>query len=236
MRFKLVPVLVLLLSCEKVAGIFEKHWTYEKPDGWDGLCMTGRVQSPVDIQRTVKANLEEIRFDYNEAPLRIINNGHTIQVNAAGTGGMAIGDKRFSLIQYHFHIRSEHAVRGMSSDMEVHFVHQDAEGNLAVVGVLLRKGEANPLFKSILENAPKEQGEKTIAALGNPGEFLPLSRGYYTYVGSLTTPGCSEGLKWIILKQPMEISEGQIAQFKTFYSNNARPVQALNNRLIIESE
>ncbi len=228
--------LLSLASCQKWNDLFSKHWNYEKLEDWGGVCGAGRLQSPIDIQKTTRASLEEIRFDYSDAPLSISNNGHTIQVNAAGAGAMTIGETRFNLVQYHFHVRSEHTIRGLASDMEVHFVHKDAAGNIAVVGVLLKKGESNPLLKAILENAPKEKGEKTASTRATPMLLLPPSRGYFTYVGSLTTPDCSEGLKWIVMKQPVEISEQEIALFRSIFANNARPVQALNNRLILESE
>ncbi|MCE9599414.1 MAG: carbonic anhydrase family protein [Spirochaetia bacterium] len=227
---------VTLITCQKIQGLTESHWGYEKPDAWEGICNAGRLQSPIDIQRTTRASIDELKFDYSELPLKVSNNGHTVQVDAAGTGGMSIGETRFNLIQYHFHIRSEHAIKGATSDMEVHFVHKDASGNIAVVGVLLKKGEMNPLFKTILDMAPKEKGEKGGGAMGNPGEFMPLNKGYYTYVGSLTTPDCREGLKWIVMKQPVEISDSQIKAFRDLFKSNARPVQALNNRIVLESE
>lgn len=234
---RLIVIAVLsLLSCQKWNEMIGKHWSYEKPEEWGASCNTGRLQSPVDIQKTTHANLESVRIDYSDTPLAITNNGHTIQVNAAGAGGITVGETRFNLVQYHFHARSEHAIQGATADMEVHFVHKDAAGNIAVVGVLLRKGESNPLLKAIVENAPKDKGEKTVSTRGNPALLLPPSRGYYTYVGSLTTPDCSEGLKWIVMKMPVEVSEQEIALFRAMYANNARPVQALNNRIILESD
>jgi carbonic anhydrase len=234
--FTRISVLVCALLLAGSCKYFGKHWNYEKTDEWEGVCAVGRMQSPVDIQRTVRAPLDPLRLDYNEAPLVVKNNGHTLQVDAAGAGGMNVGDTRFQLLQYHLHARSEHTIKGMSADMELHLVHKDSAGNLAVIGVMLKKGAANPLMKAILENAPRDNGEKKATALANPLDLLPADRGYYTYPGSLTTPDCSEGLKWIVLKQPVEISESQIAQFKTFYGNNARPVQALNNRIVLESD
>lgn len=232
MRVLVLLILCSLMSCKYLA----KHWNYEKTEEWEGACQTGRMQSPVDIQRTTHASLDALRFDYNESPLVVKNNGHTLQVEAGGAGGMNVGETRFQLVQYHFHTRSEHTVKGMSSDMELHLVHRDSSGNLAVIGVMLKKGQPNNLMKAILENAPRDKGEKKASTLANPLELLPQNRGYFTYPGSLTTPDCSEGLKWIVLKEPVEISESQIAQFKTFFGNNARPVQALNNRIILESD
>jgi len=230
-------IVLLLAACLGISCKYlSKHWNYEKFEEWEAACQTGRMQSPIDIQRTVRAPLDALRFDYTETPLVVKNNGHTLQVEASGAGGMNIGETRFQLLQYHFHARSEHTMKGMSSDMELHLVHKDSAGNLAVIGVLLKKGAPNNLFKAILEGAPRETGEKKGTALANPLEFLPAARGYYTYPGSLTTPDCSEGLKWIVLKEPVEISESQIAQFKTFFGNNARPVQALNNRIVLESD
>lgn len=227
-----LAILLFSVHCK----YFEKHWNYEHTEDWEAVCKLGRMQSPIDIQRTVRAPVDPLRFDYSETPLVVKNNGHTLQVDASGAGGMNIGETRFQLVQYHFHTRSEHTLKGMSTDMELHLVHKDSSGNLAVIGVFLKKGAANNLMKAILENAPRDAGEKKAATLANPLELLPAERGYYTYPGSLTTPDCSEGLKWIVLKQPVEISESQIAQFKTFFGNNARPVQALNNRIVLESD
>jgi len=211
------------------------HWDYATTDAWPELCKTGQVQSPIDIQRTIRVPLEELRFDYPRADFTVVNNGHTIQVQSPSGGGFASGDTRFELLQFHFHTRSEHLIKGKAQEMEVHFVHRDASGSLAVIGVLVKKGLVNAAFELILKNSPDKPGEKP-GVLLSAGDLLPRNAKYFTYTGSLTTPACTEGLKWIVLKDPIDASEDQIARFRKLYAHNARPVQSVHHRAVLEAE
>ncbi|MFY9269037.1 MAG: carbonic anhydrase family protein [Candidatus Manganitrophaceae bacterium] len=219
------------------------HWEYagkEGPEQWGVLdpgfekCKTGKAQSPIDIVPGKPEKLEPIKFDYQPFPLAIINNGHTIQVNAAKGSSITLGGKKYDLLQFHFHSPSEHKMSGKSGDMEVHFVHKSAGGELAVVGVFMNKGKENGLMKILWENLPTEVGkEKAVAkAMVNPNDFLPAKRAYFNYPGSLTTPPCSEGVNWNVMKESIEISPAQVEKFTAIFPMTARPIQPLEGRTV----
>jgi carbonic anhydrase len=224
-----------------------QHWSYEGEEGpkhWGDLkpdysvCKTGQRQSPIDIRDAKQASLPSIRFDYKPSAVKIINNGHTIQINYAPGSFITVGDKRYELRQFHFHHPSEEQVEGKAYDMVIHLVHADSEGHLAVVAVLVKSGSANPLIQRLWENLPKTEGkeESVSGAEVNAAELLPKSLGYYTFEGSLTTPPCSEGVTWFVLKMPVEVSADQLAAFVKLYPHNARPTQPSNGRAISASE
>ena len=224
----------------------EGKWGYEKDNGpevWGRLssdyvlCSLGARQSPVDIMNAEARNLPEIAFNYSSSPLKIYNDGHTIGV-AYGDGAnwIEVGDARYDLLQFHFHAPSEHALGGKRFDMEMHLVHRNASGELAVVGVLIEKGRFNGAFESMWSNLPSAGAEEPRSVGGasvNAESLLPSSRLSYRYDGSLTTPPCSEGVKWLVLKTPVQMSESQIDAFRTVIDGNARPVQPLNGRRIL---
>jgi carbonic anhydrase len=219
-----------------------KHWAYdghEGPVAWGKLdkefaaCGLGKNQSPIDIRGAKAADLPAIKFAYEPAPLKVIDNGHTIQVNYAPGSTIEVGGKTYELVQFHFHKPSEEKIDGKAHDMVAHLVHKDAGGKLAVVAVLLDKGGANPVIDAIWKNIPKEKGkEATAKATIDAAKLLPADRGYYAFEGSLTTPPCSEGVRWMVLKTPVKMAESEIAAFGKLYSMNARPVQPLNGRAI----
>lgn len=223
----------------------KKHWSYEgdtSPEHWGELspafkvCQLGLEQTPIDLSSGQKGEAGGLAFDYKQFPLRIINNGHTIQVNANAGSTLTIGDKRFNLLQFHFHHRSEHLVDGKPFDMEVHFVHKSEDGKLAVVGVLIKSGAHNAGLQAIFDQMPKSEGPEVAATSQfDPSSFFPGSQSYYRYMGSLTTPPCSEGLTWTVFRDPIEASPEQIRQFSTLFPNNARPVQSRNRRFLIET-
>jgi len=176
-------------------------------------------------------------FAYNSSPLTILDNGHTIQVNYAAGSSLTIEGKRHELLQFHFHKPSEEKINGRNYPMVAHLVHKNEEGKLAVVAVLFRKGADNPLVQTLWDALPKEKGAPQEVAGVNIdiGKLLPASRGYYNFAGSLTTPPCSEGVNWFVLKTPVEISEAQLKRFANVYQDNARPTQPLNGRTVTES-
>ncbi len=240
----MVMVAVPLLASEKGAAGHE--WSYEGEHGpthWGdvksdyAMCKTGKNQSPIDIKSAVKSDLPPIQFAYQPAQLRIINNGHSIQVNYAEGSFITVGGKPYQLVQFHFHHPSEEKIKGKSFEMVAHLVHKSVEGKLAVVAVLIKKGQANVFIETLWSHLPKEEGleetleDVTIDASG----LLPAQHGYYTYTGSLTTPPCTEGVTWYVLKTPIELSSAQISQFTHFYKHNARPVQPLDGRVVSES-
>ncbi|MFA6311509.1 MAG: carbonic anhydrase family protein [Sterolibacterium sp.] len=221
------------------------HWGYEglgAPANWAKLqkdyaaCATGKRQSPIDIRDGIRVDLEQIKFNYKTTLYRIINNGHTIQVNVGGGSTIAVMGRRFELVQLHFHRPSEERVDGMAFDMVVHLVHKDLDNQLAVIAVLLEQGKEQPVIQSIWNNMPLEVNQEISPMVPiDLSRLLPESRAYWTYMGSLTTPPCTEDVMWIVFKQPVPVSEDQVAIFSRLYRNNARPIQPPNNRLIKES-
>ncbi|HUL15165.1 MAG TPA: carbonic anhydrase family protein [Terriglobales bacterium] len=222
------------------------HWSYAGPGGpadWGdlepgfALCKQGNRQSPIDIRQTRRADLQRIRFEYKPVPLRIINNGHSIQINVQSGGGITVGAEKYSLVQFHFHNPSEEMIDGRRFDFVAHLVHQDAAGHLAVVAVLMKTGGENPFIQTLWNNLPPHNGTEYApeGVTVDPAALLPNDQNYYTFTGSLTTPPCTEGVTWYVLKSPVEISGPQIAMFARFYPDNARPVQPANGREILES-
>jgi carbonic anhydrase len=223
------------------------HWSYSGPGGpahWGdhdphfALCKDGKRQSPVNIEEARKADLPPIQFDYKPAPLRIINNGHSIQINYGPGSTITIGGKRYGLVQVHFHRPSEEEIGGKHFEMVVHMVHKDHAGDVAVVAVLLKSGNENPFIQKLWDHLPKEAHKEMVVAnvTVNIAELLPANQNYYSLAGSLTTPPCSEGVSWYVLKTPVEVSARQVAAFAKFYPDNARPIQPTNGREILESD
>ena len=231
-----------ILCCGYKAQAEGEHWSYKGHGGpakWAELdhefatCGLGKVQSPIDIRGAKVADLPAIRFNYKPSPLKLIDNGHTIQVNYAPGSSIDVGDAHYELLQFHFHKPSEEKIQGKSHAMVAHLVHKSAEGKLAVVAVLLDKGGANPTIDTIWMNLPKEKEKETsVNASVDAATLVPRDKGYYTFQGSLTTPPCSEGVRWFVLKTPMKITESEIMAFGKLYPMNARPTQPLNGRAI----
>ena len=221
------------------------HWAYEGdagPKSWGGLkpeftkCSTGLRQSPIDIRDGVKVQLDPVQIDYRPSSFRVIDNGHTVQVNVAAGNTIEVIGRRYELLQFHFHRPSEERVNGRQFDMVAHLVHKDAEGRLAVIAVLLDRGSAHPLVQTVWNNLPLEKGEEVPAKVAlDMSVLLPTDRSYFTYMGSLTTPPCSEGVLWMVMKEPVQISADQIGVFSRLYPMNARPIQSASGRLIKES-
>ncbi len=222
------------------------HWTYEGrggPQAWGHMkpefhaCANGQRQSPIDIRDGLSLELEPVLFDYHPSRFGVIDTGHTVQVNLAPGNSIDINGRRYELLQFHFHRPSEERINGRQFDMVVHLVHKDAEGRQAVVAVLLERGAAQPLLQAVWNNLPLEKGEEAKArSLIDLSELLPSERGYYTYMGSLTTPPCSEGVLWVVMKQPVQLSSAQIDIFSRLYPMNARPIQQASGRLIKQSQ
>jgi carbonic anhydrase len=222
------------------------HWSYEGvsgPDAWSRLapgfakCASGQRQSPIDIQDGFRVQLDPVRFDYRPSAFRVVDNGHTVQVDVAAGNAIEVMGRRYELRQFHFHRPSEERIAGRQFDMVAHLVHQDAEGRQAVVAVLLEHGAAQPVVQAVWNNLPLEKGEEQAASAPlDLQQLLPRERGYYTYMGSLTTPPCTEGVLWLVMKQPVAVSPEQIALFARLYPMNARPVQPSAGRIVKESD
>lgn len=224
------------------------HWGYTGdvgPDRWaelspeNKLCAIGTRQSPIDIRDGLPVELEPIAFDYRSSSFSVLDNGHTVQVNVAPGSGLTVMGRRYELLQFHFHRPSEERINGKQFEMVAHLVHRDAQGRLAVVAVLLdraRDDKPQPLIQTVWANLPLEKGEALPAQVPiDLNQLLPADRGYYTYMGSLTTPPCTEGVLWMVMRQPVALSAQQLGIFARLYPMNARPLQAGSGRIIKES-
>lgn len=221
------------------------HWAYAgegSPEKWadldpaNRLCREGQRQSPINIEGGLRADLSPLNFNYGPAGFQIVDNGHTIQAVVPGNV-MSLNGKAYSLLQLHFHRPSEERVNGRAYEMVAHLVHKATDGELAVVAVLLQEGQDNPVIKSFWDAIPLEKN-KLVAIDGTQvdlNQLLPRDRRYYNYMGSLTTPPCTEGIVWVVMKEPVSVAAEQIATFARFYPNNARPIQQPSGRLIKES-
>ena len=222
------------------------HWSYSGeggPSHWAELdaknaaCGEGKSQSPVNIrtQDVRRTQLPKLMFNYQPAPLHIIDNGHSVQINVEPGSVLKVGDKSYQLLQFHFHHPSEELMNGKRSEMVAHLVHRDTEGKLAVVAVLLRTGQPNSTVEALWSHLPKQKGKEADFndALINPAGLLPSDHSYFTYTGSLTTPPCSEGVRWLVLRSESTLSKNEIAVFAKLYPNDARPAQKLNGRQVL---
>jgi carbonic anhydrase len=221
------------------------HWGYAGeagPERWHALdpafevCGTGAEQSPVDLHGAVPARLGSIEIDYRPMTPRVVNNGHTIQVNCDPGGGIVLNGDRFRLVQFHFHHPSEHLLAGRAFDLEAHFVHAAESGALAVLGVLIQPGAANATLEPIWRLIPDQAGGEAVGTEPfSPADLLPTDRGHFRYAGSLTTPPCSQTVLWTVFRQPVTASPEQIRRFAELFPGNARPVQPINRRFLLES-
>ncbi|MDE2595013.1 MAG: carbonic anhydrase family protein [Burkholderiales bacterium] len=224
----------------------EVHWAYSGdtgPESWGMLkpefqqCMLGKRQSPIDIRDGIPVQLDPIQFDYHPAGFRVIDNGHTIQANVDPGNSFTLQGKRYELVQFHFHRPSEERINGKQSDMVVHLVHKDAEGKLAVIAVLIDQGNAHPALQLVWNALPLEKGMEQASSVPlDLNLILPEHKQYFTYMGSLTTPPCSEGVLWMVMKQPAQMSREQIGIFARMYPMNARPVQSAQGRMIKDGQ
>jgi carbonic anhydrase len=221
------------------------HWGYSGENGanhWGSmepgfaLCKNGKEQSPININMAGTGKPSAIDFGYAQSGAEVINNGHTIQVNLANGGAIKLDGSDYTLLQFHFHTPSEEKIGGKSYPMVAHLVHKSAAGQLAVVAVLFELGDENQALKPIFSALPAKAAETTKLMSGfNTMSILPAYKGHYKFMGSLTTPPCSEGVHWQVMKQRVELSKQQLESFRKLYPMNARPVQPLHGRKVEES-
>lgn len=224
------------------------HWGYQGevgPAHWDELspeferCGDGRNQSPINLEGMVDSLLDPIAFNYSTRARALVNNGHTVQANVASGSAISVDGRTYELKQFHFHAPSENHIRGDSFPMEAHFVHADDAGNLAVVAVMFEEGQANEAMARLWQKMPREEGEKAELdgdAAVDPAALLPADWSYYRFNGSLTTPPCSEGVLWLVMKTPVTVSPEQVAAFRRAMGghDNNRPIQPRNARAVME--
>lgn len=201
------------------------------------LCDSGRRQSPIDITATQRRALPALAFDYHPAPLKIADDGHTVRVRFGKGNELRIGGQRYTLQQFHFHTPGGDRIAGEEFPMVAHLLHKSTSGQLLAVAVLFRTGAENPLLAKLLPQIPaRADGDHLVPGVTiDPGALLPKALGYYRYSGSLTAPPCTEGFDWIVLKQPLALSAAQLQLYRKRFADNARAVQPLNGRLVLES-
>lgn len=232
---------------EKAVVVAEapKHWSYDGEDGpanwakvnpaWS-LCGAGKRQSPIDIHDGIKVDLEPIKFEYQPVHFKVTDTGHTIQVDLEPGNRFTLTGHTFELLQFHFHRPSEERVNGKGFPMVVHLVHKGDDGKLAVIALLVEEGFANNIIQNVWNNLPLEKHTPVVpTGLIDVSQLLPLAPQYYTYMGSLTTPPCSEEVLWMVMKQPIKMSTAQLGIFARLYPMNARPLQMAEERMIKES-
>jgi carbonic anhydrase len=240
-------------STAQAASARPAHWSYSEEGGatnWGNLspayalCKEGKHQSPVDIVETQVKGAGTWQLNYKSTSLNIahtehmddiVDNGHTIQVSVDEGSTLTYAGKTYHLKQFHFHTPSEHTINGQHMPMEMHMVHQSDDGALAVVGVLIKEGkEANPNFATIISNFPAAKGEsKHITDQHLELDLqMPKDNAAYHYIGSLTTPPCSENVQWLVLHDMLSLSKDQIDAFASRIGPNNRPTQPLNDRFV----
>jgi len=232
------------LAILPISALAQHHWGYSGeggPENWSKIdaknvmCALGRNQSPIDLADFVEADLKPLKLDYKAGATEVVNNGHTIQVNYAPGSSLTVDGRAFELKQFHFHAPSENRVGGKQFPLEAHLVHADKDGNLAVVAVMFEAGAANPGLEKAWAAMPAKAGDKSPLAAGTSvSAMLPADKDYYRFNGSLTTPPCSEGVRWLVVKKPATVSKAQVDKFsKTLGFANNRPIQNVNARPVL---
>jgi carbonic anhydrase len=246
--------LLALASCGRTASPappaadahHDAHWSYSgagAPEHWASLepafaaCAAGKNQSPIDLAHAAPSDVPNISFHYQLSKINIVNNGHTIQVDYDPGSYIDIDGVHYDLVQFHFHAPSEHLIAGRRYEAELHLVHKSAGGDLAVVGVMLERGAENAALAPVWNALPAQEGPvQHLDAQVNALEMLPTIRTTYRYDGSLTTPPCTEGVKWNVMTAPAQISAAQLAAFTRIIVGNDRPIQPLGARTLIEDD
>lgn len=222
-----------------------RSWGYGDADGparWAALdpawslCAKGRRQSPIDLRDGIAVDLQPVRFDYRPSGFRVVDTGRTVRVDLDAGNAIEVGGRRYELQHLSFRRPSEERIEGRQFEMSVQLQHRDADGRIAIVAVVLDEGPALPLVQRVWGDLPLE---RQVPANGHgqidPSALLPEARGYITYLGSLTTPPCTEGVLWIVMRQPMTVSRAQIDVFARLVPMNARPLQDAAGRLVKQS-
>jgi carbonic anhydrase len=248
MRFFALAALALGVATMAAAQT-TVHWDYEGKTGplvWGKLdpaykaCSAGHEQSPIDIRGAhLNKALQPIEFHYIAGPVTLENNGHTIVVHVDPGSYIVAGGVRYDLVQFHFHHPSEEAVKGKLTDMVIHLVHKSADGKLAVIAVRLNEdiGNPNAILATLWPHLPKTAGAtEKVADMVSPGGLLPADRGYWTYMGSLTTPPCTEGVRWFVFEQELTLSRDQLRTIAAIFRMNSRPLQDTHGRRIEANE
>lgn len=221
------------------------HWSYmgiDGPEHWAMVspmymtCESGSHQSPIDIRMPEHSHApHRLVLNYPPGAFRVVNNGHTIQAIPERPGTLELDGRPYRLQQLHFHEPSEHRIEGTAYPMEMHLVHRDQRGHIVVLGVLMQRGRPHASLAELWERIPTMPGARTKTTVIDPRALLPGSTHHYAYDGSLTTPPCTEGVRWLVLEEPIPITDAQVREFVGIVGDNARPIQPLHHRTV-ESE
>lgn len=245
---KMCKIKSLLMAAGMVPALaMASHWSYEghsSPEHWGELsnefkeCQVGKNQSPIDISHALEAHISPLEIHYSQGPTTLLNNGHTLQAGFSqkAQNTITIDGINAQLQQFHFHAPSENTLNGKHAAMEMHLVHKEANGDVAVVAVMFEIGAENPALATLWNNIP-DKAEKSVALDVNidMNALLPKDRTYWRFTGSLTTPPCSEGVTWLVMKHPLTLSEAQLQKFKALmHHDNNRPTQPLHGRVVVE--
>jgi carbonic anhydrase len=248
---RIVPVSLLLMlgvcSFAQQAAAPGADWGYygrKGPSSWSRLdpafaaCSKGKLQSPIDIRGAkIDKTLQPIEFHYVSGPVNMVNTGHTVRVNTTPGSYIVFAGNRYDLVEFHFHHPAEDLVEGKLSDMVIDLVHKNAAGELAIIAVRLNEGRVNGSLAALWPSLPPSAGATaTIKDTFNPLGLLPGDRSYWTYIGSITVPPCTEGVRWLSMQTPTELSQDQLGTFARLYPDNARPIQATHGRKIQASQ
>ncbi|MBD1557486.1 carbonic anhydrase [Vibrio sp. S9_S30] len=216
-------------------------WSYKGEHGVDEwaklftMCGEGKNQSPVNISDALKAKKQPITLTYHGSATEVVNNGHAIQVNVSGHNTLTLEGGEYELKQFHFHTPSENTILGRQFPLEVHFVHENTKGQLAVVGIMYElESKPNQSLKALLSDTLESKERKPLETGFDLAQLLPDEQDYYRFNGSLTTPPCSEGVRWVLMKEPLGVSKEQIETFAQSTGMNARPIQAINGRIVVK--
>jgi carbonic anhydrase len=241
----LLCIFVLWACAPKVEQSTSPYWAYEGEEGpehWGELdpdfatCGTGTHQSPIDVSKSVEKDLTNLVFNYQLSELNILNNGHTVQVNYDEGSYLELDGVQYNILQFHYHTPSEHTVEGIEFSAELHVVHKNSAGKLAVISILLKEGFFNKAYQPFIDNLPTEKNDvQNVGVKIDVFSLLPNIYTTYRYNGSLTTPPCTEGVQWLVFTTPVQISSEQLIKLQTVFDHdNNRPVQPLNDRILDE--
>lgn len=233
-------------SKAQTAHVAGKHveWGYAGPTGpdyWSMLsadytvCNTGQQESPIDLRNAIPADLGALDISWSPLPIHATNNGHTVQYDAPAGSSFSLAGNRYALAQFHIHHPSEHLLEGQRFPLEIHFVHTMPDGRIGVIGVFVAEGSANPILQKLLDAIPLKEGGTADGPRIEPGDLLPGDHAFDRYEGSLTTPPCTESVDWVVLRTPITATSAQVKQFAAVFPYNARPIQPLDRRFLLQS-
>lgn len=245
MQRKSLVILLALTATLPAMATPTPHWAYEgqgSPDHWGELseqfqtCKNGQFQSPIDIKNLVNAKLPPLEINFHTDTESIVNNGHTIQITVKDSDEFVLDLQDFKLMQFHFHTPGENHINGKGFPLEAHFVHANEQGELAVIAVMFEPGDKNPALDPLLAAIPPKINETEVLKRSvDLAALFPSDKHYYRFSGSLTTPPCTEGVRWLVMKQTVTLSEDQLKQFQQqLKQSNNRPLQPLHGRVVVE--